>query len=254
VANSDREPGEQPERIEITVAELLAQRGGSNAPIRRPTRHADTVFGRLSPRRRAAVTAGAVLAAGSVVATALFGPTHLFQSTEPVPTGSHDPDGGHPETGPPGLPHPERPGTHGLGDLPDALNPLTAPPSALPTRAQLTAPGHARPATAADRAGRVRTAGGSRARSASVGDTNRHLNGDMNRNTNRDASSGSGGGSSGSGGGGTSTRMIGSIGTGVVSVAPASVPLDEPAAGLGELTDDNSIASAGSALSSLTRL
>ncbi|MDT7670239.1 MAG: hypothetical protein QOC74_3022, partial [Pseudonocardiales bacterium] len=47
MANSDPEHGDQPERIEITVAELLAQRSGSGtAPTRRPTRHADTVFGR----------------------------------------------------------------------------------------------------------------------------------------------------------------------------------------------------------------
>lgn len=245
MANSDPEHGDQPERIEITVAELLAQRSGSGtAPTRRPTRHADTVFGRLSPRRRAAVTAGAVLAAGSVLATALFGPTHLLRPTAPVPTGSHDPDGGHPNTGPPALPHPEPPsGAHGLGDLPDALNPLATPPSALPTRALLTAPDRVRPATAPGRAGRVRTAAGSHGQAAS-----------------RDGTSGSGGhGSSnrsggGSGGGGSSGRTIGSVGGGVVSVGPASVPLDEPVTGLGELTNDNPIAPAGSALSSLTSL
>ena len=252
MANSDPEHGDQPERIEITVAELLAQRSGSGtAPTRRPTRHADTVFGRLSPRRRAAVTAGAVVAAGSVVATALFGPTHLFHPSAPVPTGSHDPDGGHPNTGPPALPHPAPPSdTHGLGDLPDALNPLPTPPSALPTRALLTAPDRARRATASGRAGQVRTAAGSHARSGSRDGTN---NGGSD-----DGSGGSSGRSGGgSSGGGTSGRTIGSVGSvsaGVVSVGPASVPLDEPVEELSELTNDNPIAPAGSALSSLTRL
>jgi uncharacterized membrane protein YgcG len=244
VANSDPEHGDQPERIEITVAELLAQRSGSGtAPTRRPTRHADTVFGRLSPHRRAAVTAGAVLAAGSVLATALFGPTHLFRPTAPVPTGSHDPDGGHPNTGPPALPHPEPPSdAHGLGNLPDALNPLPTPPSALPTRALLAAPDRARRATAPGRAGQVRTAAGSHPRSASRGGSDGGSDSSSSR---------SGGGSSG---GGTSGRTIGSVGGGAVSVGPASVPLDEPVAELGELTNDSPIAPAGSALSSLTSL
>jgi uncharacterized membrane protein YgcG len=253
VANSDPEHGDQPERIEITVAELLAQRSGSGtAPTRRPTRHADTVFGRLSPRRRAAVTAGAVLAAGSVLATALFGPTHLFRPTAPVPTGSHDPDGGHPNTGPPALPHPAPPSdTHGLGDLPDALNPVPTPPSALPTRALLTAPDRARRAAAPGRAAQVRAAAGSHARSGSRDGTNNGGSDDGSDDGSGGSGSRSGGGSSG---GGTSGRAIGSVGGGVVSVGPASVPLDEPVEELSELTNDNPIAPAGSALSSLTRL
>jgi uncharacterized membrane protein YgcG len=252
VANSDPEHGDQPERIEITVAELLAQRSGSGtAPTRRPTRHADTVFGRLSPRRRAAVTAGAVVAAGSVVATALFGPTHLFRPSAPVPTGSHDPDGGHPNTGPPALPHPAPPSdTHGLGDLPDALNPLPTPPSALPTRALLTAPDRARRAAAPGHAGQVRTAAGSHARSGSRGGTNNGGSDDGSGGS----SSRSGGGSSGGGTSGRAIGSVGSVGAGVVSVGPASVPLDEPVEELSELTNDNPIAPAGSALSSLTRL
>jgi hypothetical protein len=229
VANSDPEHGDQPERIEITVAELLAQRSSSGAaPTRRPTRHADTVFGRLSPRRRAVVTASAVVAAGSVVATALFGPTHLFRSTEPVPTGSHDPDGGHPDIGPPALPHAAPPpGAHGLGDLPDPLNPLATPPSTLPTLTLLTTPdGSQRPAAPA----RVTPAR-----------TVRHSRAPSPRSV-RTAS------------GGASRSTVGDVGNGVIGVGPASLPLDEPAAGLGQLTNDDSVSSAGSALSSLTRL
>jgi uncharacterized membrane protein YgcG len=198
------------------------------------------------------VTAGAVVAAGSVVATALFGPTHLFHPSAPVPTGSHDPDGGHPNTGPPALPHPAPPSdTHGLGDLPDALNPLPTPPSALPTRALptralLTAPDRARRAAAPGRAGQVRTAAGSHARSGSRDGTN---NGGSGGSSGR-----SGGGSSGGGTSGRTIGSVGSVGAGVVSVGPASVPLDEPVEELSELTNDNPIAPAGSALSSLTRL
>src|SRR5882757_2572774 len=89
-------PGAPPRRIELTVAELLG-RTPLAAAGRRPTRHSVHSFEKMSPRRRVALTAGAVVAAGSVVAAALFAPNDFLRPREPSRTNSD----GEPESRPP---------------------------------------------------------------------------------------------------------------------------------------------------------
>jgi hypothetical protein len=142
VAKFDPRRGERPERVQITVAELLGQR--PRAPAGRRARHHASPPARVSPRRMAAMAAASVVAAGSVVAAAVFGSTLRIGPGPGVPTGANEPGsespGGHiGELAPPGQPRqpgqlgqpgqPGQPGPPEVSPYPGDHNLLMIPPS-----------------------------------------------------------------------------------------------------------------------------
>jgi hypothetical protein len=151
VGKPDPDRGERPERVQITVAELLGRRPCGAGAGR--ARHAAPGVARLPPRRGFALAAGSMVAAGSVVATTVFGSSlHLGPRTG-IPTGANEPGTASPGGQVPALPQPgHRPGP----DDPKPNRTLLMPPPApghdmAPSGPELTHP-HAR-ATDAHRSG-----------------------------------------------------------------------------------------------------
>jgi len=96
--------GDRPERVRVTVAELLGRRAGATRG-RPVTRHSAAVPRGLSPRHKLAIATGALFAAASVLASTVLGQPGRG-SAGPIGTGSSEPESAHPGAGvgePPGL-------------------------------------------------------------------------------------------------------------------------------------------------------